>query len=185
MPYITQSGVSIPQGPDAFTPAAQYKGWADAEAVYDNFFNVALDSDRTSLAAPQLRDGIFCWVRATQTLWSYQGTSWVNMLNDTGWATPTLQNSWVNFGAPYRNCAYRRINGIVYVEGLLKSGTATANTVVFNLPAGFRPSASLFFGTQSNSAMATVQLAASGDLTLSAGVSALSLTLMFSFIAEA
>ena len=77
MTYTTASGIQIPQGTDAFNPPAQFRDWADSEAEFDNFLNVNLDSERTALAAPQLRDGVFCWVRATQTLWCYQGTTWV------------------------------------------------------------------------------------------------------------
>ena len=183
--YTTASGIQIPQGTDAFNPPAQFRDWADSEAEFDNFLNVNLDSERTALAAPQLRDGVFCWVRATQTLWCYQGTTWVSMFNDTGWLTPALLSGWINFGAPYRICQYRRINGIVYVTGLLKGGATAASTPVLNLPAGFRPSGSLFLGTQSNSALATMNLTAAGDLTLSVGASANSLTLQFSFPAEA
>lgn len=74
--YTTASGIQVPQGPDSFSPTAQFKDWADGEAVFDNFLNVNLDSERTALSAPKLRDGVFCWVRATSTLWVYQGTTW-------------------------------------------------------------------------------------------------------------
>lgn len=184
MPYTAADGVQVPAGTDAFSPPTQFKTWADKAATYHNRVIVTALTDRDALTG--MSEGWRCYVTADNSEWVYNGSTWIAayLLADTGWITPTLLNSWVNFGAPYRTCQYRRLNGVVYVSGLLKSGTTTANTVLFNLPAGFRPSANLFFGTQSNSAMATVQLAGNGDLSLSAGVSALSLTLMFAFIAE-
>lgn len=77
MTYTTASGVQIPQGPDAFNPPAQFRTWADGDDVFNNFLNVNLDSERTALAPPKLRDGVFCSVRTTKTLWVYQGTTWV------------------------------------------------------------------------------------------------------------
>jgi hypothetical protein len=57
---------------------------------------------------------------------------------DTGWKTGTLINGWLNFDATNWGVArYRRVNGIVYVRGLVKSGTMGMN--VFVLPVGFRP----------------------------------------------
>ena len=76
MTYNTASGVPIPQGTDAFNPPAQFRDWADGDDIFNNLLNVNLDSERTALAPPKLRDGIFCWVRGTKTLWSYQGTTW-------------------------------------------------------------------------------------------------------------
>lgn len=58
---------------------------------------------------------------------------------DTGWISLPLANGWVDYGSPYPPAAFRKIGGIVYVRGLLKNGTVTNNTVMANLPAGFRP----------------------------------------------
>lgn len=182
--YTTASGAPIPTGTDAFNPTAQFKAWADWTAKYENRVIVNLDTDRTALATPVLRDGLECYVTATDKVWLYEGTTWRATSDDTGWISPTLTGGWINFGVPYRNCQYRRINGVVYVTGLIKGGTTAASTVVLNLPAGFRPAADLFLGTQSNSVMATINLAANGNLSLSVGASAASLTLQFQFVAE-
>jgi len=58
---------------------------------------------------------------------------------DTDWITLPLLNGWVDYGPPYAPSEYRRLNGVVYVHGLIKSGTTNNNTVVANLPVGFRP----------------------------------------------
>ena len=55
------------------------------------------------------------------------------------WVAPTLLNSWVNHaGANQGNAEYMidEMN-FVHVRGLVKDGTL--NTVIFTLPAGFRP----------------------------------------------
>lgn len=66
--------------------------------------------------------------------------------SDGVWQTPTLVNSWANFGAPYANARYMRKNGIVYVQGMVKTGAK--GTVIFTLPTGFRPAADLAFSAQ-------------------------------------
>lgn len=61
-------------------------------------------------------------------------------LEDTGWIAATLLNGWTNYGGGYAPAQYRRINGVVYLQGLLAPGTFTAQTpVVSALPAGYRP----------------------------------------------
>lgn len=56
---------------------------------------------------------------------------------DGTWLNPTLTNGWVNSGGSDRNVQYMRKNGIVYVEGMAKSGTL--NAAAFTLPPGYRP----------------------------------------------
>jgi hypothetical protein len=57
---------------------------------------------------------------------------------------PSLLNSWTNFGGAFMNVGYwKDAVGIVHIRGTVKSGTI--NTVIFQLPAGFRPSATVAF----------------------------------------
>lgn len=86
------------------------------------------------------------------------GSGWVTITNDdSGWITPTLLNSWVNFSPSYRQVAYRRLNRVVYVEGVIKGGASVVGQAIFNLPAGFRPAS-----TAPAVIMRTVASAASG-----------------------
>jgi hypothetical protein len=55
---------------------------------------------------------------------------------NTGWITPTLDNGWVAYGAGFEGPQYCRINGIVYLQGMVKNGTSA--TQIFALPVGFR-----------------------------------------------
>ena len=56
------------------------------------------------------------------------------------WHDATLLNSWVVFGSTFSPPRYRKtLDGIVHLEGLVKSGTVTAGTPVLYLPEGYRP----------------------------------------------
>jgi microcystin-dependent protein len=65
---------------------------------------------------------------------------------DTGWITPAFVNGWVNYDpTTYSVAKYRKIGNVVYVSGLVKSGTL--NTDIFILPVGYRPARNLHFAT--------------------------------------
>lgn len=117
----------------------------------------------------------------------WDGSNWVVPGDDTGWITPTLLNSWSNLGSGYVAARYRRLNGIVYVQGTVTGGTVTSGTNILNLPAGFRSSATMQFpvATTSASGAARIEMAADGNIKTSTGVSASALSFQFSFPAEA
>lgn len=54
---------------------------------------------------------------------------------------PGFVNSWANYGAVYQTLRFMRERGRVYVEGTIKGGSNT--TIAFQLPVGYRPSASV------------------------------------------
>lgn len=84
-------------------------------------------------------------VNAQWNIWdgsAWQAISWTP--THPGWSNVTFQNSWVNFGAPFQTVQYYKdATGRVYLRGLAKSGTL--NTVLFTLPAGYRPPNRLMF----------------------------------------
>ena len=123
-------------------------------------------------------------------------TSWVTITNSViagrrvqtsltaqqAWVTPTMLNSWVaydvgggtNFGgAQY----YKDSLGMVHLRGLVKNGTITTGTSLFNLPAGYRPSQTTIFVTNSNNAFARVDCMFNGDVTINLGASAVFISL--------
>jgi len=55
------------------------------------------------------------------------------------WRALTLQNTWERQGTAWQAPQYRRIGQTVYVRGLIKGTTIAAQTVIANLPVGFRP----------------------------------------------
>jgi hypothetical protein len=84
-------------------------------------------------------------------------------VQDSGWINLGLINSFANFGSPYEVARYRKKGGVVYLEGVVKFGGS--NTVIAQLPAGFRPSNMLSFTVSTNSAtVGRINIAASGDI---------------------
>ena len=87
--------------------------------------------------------------------------------------TPTLLNSWVNYGAGYESASYWKDKcNVVHLGGLVKSGTIVDGTVIFTLPEGYRPRASEKFITVSLNATCVVDIYASGNVTIRAGANA-------------
>lgn len=87
--------------------------------------------------------------------------------NDSGWTVPLLQNGFLNFNATWYEAArYRKKNGVVYLEGLVKAGAT--NTILFQLPSGFRPSKRIMLSTISYDATvystARIDITSGGDI---------------------
>lgn len=106
-------------------------------------------------------------------------TSWYKIVTSklTSWITATLQNGWVAFGAPYDSSVryYKDNLGIVRLKGVVKSGTTAINTVILQLPVGYRPAQNLAFSCYS-SEYSKVQIDSTGQLLFISGTnSALSL----------
>lgn len=81
--------------------------------------------------------------------------------------TPTLQNSWVAYDAAFADVYYcKDEEGYVTVQGVIKDGTAVNPTVLFNLPAGYRPAKSEFISVYSQNSSAVPVL---GAILVSAG----------------
>lgn len=86
----------------------------------------------------------------TTTLWTADINA-VDAILDTreaqrgAWAALTPINGWIQ--APFhRTCRYRKIDNIVYLEGVLRRSSGT-NNIVANLPVGFRPLTSQVLST--------------------------------------
>lgn len=60
-------------------------------------------------------------------------------LRDSGWIVPTLLNAWKNSGGEFQTVAYRRIRQEVKIRGIIQGGVSGKQ--VFELPAGYRPTA--------------------------------------------
>src|SRR3954471_15471582 len=82
--------------------------------------------------------------------------------SDTGWIAPTLAGAWANHTpGTWAVAGYRRKNGIVYLKGLVKSGTGT----IFTLPNGFRPVEATHMAVPSNGGtvgMAIINISTTG-----------------------
>lgn len=111
------------------------------------------------------------------------GTS---VLAKSPWQAPALINSWANAEAPFAPAGYRKDNnGRVWLRGLLLVGTA--DTVAFQLPAGFRPAFNSDFPTISgnNNAAGRVRVFRGGNVNITQGTGGSFVTLDgISFMAE-
>lgn len=56
-----------------------------------------------------------------------------------GWTTLSLLNSWTFYGSGYFVPRYRKVSGVVQLDGLLKHPTTPSNNTIAILPSGFRP----------------------------------------------
>lgn len=84
--------------------------------------------------------------------------------------TATLQNSWVNYGSSYESATYWKDKcGVVHLAGLIKSGTTTAETVIFTLPEGYRPRTSEKFFCVSMNAICVIDIYSSGAVAIKTG----------------
>lgn len=104
------------------------------------------------------------WVRSDngEMRWRSNGVTY-----PTDWTPVTFTNSWVNFGGVYNTCQYRKVGDIVYLRGLMSSGTI--GLASFTLPAGFRPPADLYFSTVSNNLFGSFILQSNGVFLTSSG----------------
>lgn len=84
---------------------------------------------------------------------------------DTAWTAPSMVNGWVDYGAPWEGAAYRRVGGVTYLRGLIRSGTATSQTVIFTLPAGFRSNTDQHVVVASNGSWGVLNIYADGRVT--------------------
>lgn len=82
-------------------------------------------------------------------LFKYTDGAWVELVQDRVEALhligaggePAFQNGWSNRGGPAHPAAFYKDRGRVYLEGQIGGGTATNGTIIFTLPAGYRPAA--------------------------------------------
>ncbi len=84
--------------------------------------------------------------------------------------TPTLLNNWVNYGSAYESANYFKDKcGVVHLAGMIKSGTTTAETVIFTLPEGYRPRASEKFFCVSLNAICVIDVYTTGNVAIKTG----------------
>jgi hypothetical protein len=90
------------------------------------------------------------------------------------WQAVTYSNSWVDYDATtyYGVQYYKDSLGVVHLRGMTKSGTTTANTTMFTLPAGYRIGRKAIVSTASNNAFARVDINPDGTVVTGSGVSA-------------
>ena len=93
--------------------------------------------------------------------WVQWFTQIVNYFKVEAPTAPTLNGTWANFGGSYQTVEYWKDNatGMVHIQGLIKnSGAPAAGSVIFTLPEGYRPPATMLFtvGTATTSISRTM-----------------------------
>lgn len=83
----------------------------------------------------------------------------------------TLQNGWVNYGGGYESACFwkDKNNNVVHISGFIKSGSTDAETVLFTLPAGYRPRANEKVVTVSLNAFCVLDIYSSGNVVVKYG----------------
>jgi hypothetical protein len=88
--------------------------------------------------------------------------TWADGRETAPWTYPTLTSPWINFGSGYASARYKRENGIVQVEGLVRNGAV--NGTIFNLPSGYRPDGTLIFLGQASGGVADLRISNAGNI---------------------
>ena len=70
--------------------------------------------------------------------------------NPTAWQNANLQNGWGHHPEYEKVQFSKTFDGIVYLKGTCRNGTTNRETLLFNLPEGFRPTTSLFKSVLNN-----------------------------------
>jgi hypothetical protein len=89
------------------------------------------------------------------------GIRWGDGLQSQPWTYPTLSNSWTNYGSGFPSARYKRENGTVYVEGLVKTGTVGSGGL-WTMPVGYRPDGTILRVGASSGGLAGLRLFSSG-----------------------
>lgn len=71
-------------------------------------------------------------------------------IQSTPWQNANLQNGWRHHPEYEKVQFSKTFDGIVYLKGTCRNGTTNRETLLFNLPEGFRPTTSLFKSVLNN-----------------------------------
>lgn len=75
---------------------------------------------------------------------------------------PAFGNGWVNFGGTHSVAKFRKQNGVVHIQGLIKLGTL--GTPAFTLPTGFRPDTQILLPSNASAGYGQLGIQATGGV---------------------
>lgn len=79
------------------------------------------------------------------------------------WITPTLLNGWSSFSSPWDSAKYFQDEfGIVHLRGIVFGGAYPS--VIFTLPVGLRPQATIIISATQNDLHGAITVASYGDV---------------------
>ncbi len=86
---------------------------------------------------------------------------------EAGEVAATLQNGWTNVGGTFANAGfYVDATGHVHLVGMIQGGAAAAGTVLFTLPAGYRPTRSAEFRVHSGTLPSSLLVRSDGIVSI-------------------
>lgn len=86
-------------------------------------------------------------------------------ITQEAWTAPTLQNSWANVGGGYSIAGYYKDTlGRVHLRGYIGSGTYADGTLLFTLPAGYRPTYAMILNSTTNKTHSEVRVFTDGTV---------------------
>jgi|GEM_PF-1918493 len=83
---------------------------------------------------------------------------------DSGWKAAPLKDGITQYSTSYQSARYRKKNGVVYIEGMIKGGTATNELVLFTLPSGYRPTKRLILNTYRSNGIQRTDVEKNGNV---------------------
>lgn len=147
----------------------QYPTTTEITAVENTTISTTVDNNYNMISnqSPVQSSKFRGWLKATKDILAWLKDDAENEI------TPTLLNSWVQFGLGFKELKYYKDKfNRVHISGMIKNGTSTLGTVLFTLPVGYRPSqeilipASAYFGTGTNDVFGAVRVQSTGNVTL-------------------
>lgn len=116
------------------------------------------------------------------TVVDYEGTEipagWEEV--DDGWKNLTLLNSFTNLSNIYPVLSYRKIGSVIYLRGMAKPPAANTTNPIAKLPAGFRPSKTLYASYVTDDTVKAMFIETSGEIRLTGtGTGWISLNMSF------
>lgn len=84
----------------------------------------------------------------------------------SGWIPLTYANGWKDYGGGWEPGAYRVVDGVCYLRGLLLGGTYSGGTTITTLPAGARYGSASHVLVGSNGATGILNIYASGAINI-------------------
>jgi len=109
---------------------------------------------------------------------TYTGFTSISVPTPTGW-------NWYSSAGIFSTPAYKKASdGIVTLKGLITGGTATSDTTMFTLPAGYRPAYRLIFEVANNNVAGRVDVLPTGEVRILTGGNTWLALDNISFVAE-
>ena len=118
---------------------------------------------------PHNTDAVYMRRKMNDSGWQ----KWVRLSvsgSSSGWQTTSLKNGWQHHPS-YSQVQYSKDGGVVYFRGVCRGGGTSADTSIFTLPEGFKPSTTIFKTALNNSyGTAIIAIYSTGNVVVKSNV---------------